>query len=984
MRNRLLTLGIVLLATASTLMAQFTATGNVTDESGEPIVGAAVREVGTDNAVATDMMGDFTIEVASANSMLSVESLGMETMEFQAGSMLELSMKSNATQLGGTVVSASKRSEKVIDAPASVTVINSAELAKTVAIVPTDHLTKVAGVDVMKTGLVGVNVNIRGFNNIFSGAMLTVVDDRIGRVPSLRVNAFQLMPTTPGDIESMEIVRGPASALYGPNAADGVFAIRTKSPLDQENKFETTVSMTMGVRGQDDGLIDAQGISFTPTNTSFGSRMLYSPEIRHSAKLSDKFGYKISGRYLQGNDFEYQDPREPAFGDDIIFGTVQDGGAFVVDNERGIETFSRDYGIQTYNVDGRIDYAPSQDFNMIANFGLANTTNIELTGLGAAQGINWNYYTGQLRMNYKNWFAQYYINASNAGDTYLLPQSGGEPQPHAMQLLIDKSKLHVAQIQGRMDKVNNFDLIYGFDYIGTRPNTEGTINGRFEDNDNINQYGGYGQAEYKMMDGKLSFLGALRLDYQDRIQEFQVSPRAAIVYKPASRHTLRGTYNRAFSAPTSLNFSLDLASAFLPNGVTIRGYGNSTGFDYRYDANGLPQFRSPGAYNIDFDNNPLNDWGSFGNTADNYRYFGAMADVLGSELAKLSESVNAGQVALVLNTLSQGLWDDASGSIQNADQMVIDLATLSATGGDYGASTIDINAISDLDAVQSSITQTYEVGYKGIISDKLFLTTDLYYQQISNFTSPLTTASYSVIFEPTSLAGVLGVQDFQNSTLYQNYEALPNDIKDLLTGLLDGNPDYTGSTFNQIQGTGADELANTIMSQLNVLGLGVIVPDQDQIGSDVILTYLNLGQVNFWGGDIQFKYLPKENFAINGAFSFLNKNEFELEGVAGGVIPLNAARFRGALGLDYTFPKCGLGFSTNWRWSDAFPANSAIYQGTVVAQNLLDLGIRYTPTWAENTTLTLDMTNVLGTDLQRFPGTPEIGRVTMLRLAQKF
>ena len=68
----------------------------------------------------------------------------------------------------------------------------------------------------------------------------------------------------------------------------------------------------------------------------------------------------------------------------------------------------------------------------------------------------------------------------------------------------------------------------------------------------------------------------------------------------------------------------------------------------------------------------------------------------------------------------------------------------------------------------------------------------------------------------------------------------------------------------------------------------------------------------------------------------------------------------------------------------SFPANSAIYQGTVVAQNLLDLGIRYTPTWAENTTLTLDMTNVLGTDLQRFPGTPEIGRVTMLRLAQKF
>ena len=40
---------------------------------------------------------------------------------------------------------------------------------------------------------------------------------------------------------------------------------------------------------------------------------------------------------MQGNDFEYQDPREPAFGDDIFFGTVQDGGA-LVDSARGTET----------------------------------------------------------------------------------------------------------------------------------------------------------------------------------------------------------------------------------------------------------------------------------------------------------------------------------------------------------------------------------------------------------------------------------------------------------------------------------------------------------------------------------------------------------------------------------------------------------------------------------------------------------------------
>ena len=64
--------------------------------------------------------------------------------------------------------------------------------------------------------------------------------------------------------------------------------------------------------------------------------------------------------------------------------------------------------------------------------------------------------------------------------------------------------------------------------------------------------------------------------------------------------------------------------------------------------------------------------------------------------------------------------------------------------------------------------------------------------------------------------------------------------------------------------------------------------------------------------------------------------------------------------------------------------NSAIYQGTVVAQNLLDLGIRYTPTWAENTTLTLDMTNVLERFSTALPERLRLDGSTMLRLAQKF
>jgi iron complex outermembrane receptor protein len=158
------------------------------------------------------------------------------------------SIGSNSKQLNEVVVSASKKSEKILNAPASVSVLSEARIQQNTALSVIDNVRKIAAVDAMPTGLVSNNVAVRGFNNIFSGATLFLVDNRIASVPSLRVNAFQLTPTSNTDIRSMELVRGPASALYGPFAANGVMAVYTKSPLDMENRMEVTLGLTSGVR----------------------------------------------------------------------------------------------------------------------------------------------------------------------------------------------------------------------------------------------------------------------------------------------------------------------------------------------------------------------------------------------------------------------------------------------------------------------------------------------------------------------------------------------------------------------------------------------------------------------------------------------------------------------------------------------------------------------------------------------------------------
>lgn len=206
-----------------------TVTGVVLDEKNKPMFGVNVIEKGTTNGTVTDFDGKFSLNLTNQGSKVLFKFVGYRDQEVTPGSgPLSVKMALDEIGLDQVVVSASKRKERLLDAPASVSVINAEKIQNNAAMTPVDNLKNVPGVDVMPTGLVSQNVSVRGFNNIFSTSMLTLVDNRIGAVPSLRVNAFQLMPANNADIEKIEIVRGPGSALYGPNASNGVLHIITK------------------------------------------------------------------------------------------------------------------------------------------------------------------------------------------------------------------------------------------------------------------------------------------------------------------------------------------------------------------------------------------------------------------------------------------------------------------------------------------------------------------------------------------------------------------------------------------------------------------------------------------------------------------------------------------------------------------------------------------------------------------------------------
>lgn len=915
----------MLLFSVCAIWAQ-TVTGVVLDEKNKPMFGVNVIEKGTTNGTVTDFDGKFSLNLTNQGSKILFKFVGYRDQEVTPGSgALSVKMALDEIGLDQVVVSASKRKERLLDAPASVSVINAEKIQNNAAMTPVDNLKNVPGVDVMPTGLVSQNVSVRGFNNIFSTSMLTLVDNRIGAVPSLRVNAFQLMPANNADIEKIEIVRGPGSALYGPNASNGVLHIITKSPLAMsgDHNAETTVSMTGGWQS------------------------VVNPEFRHAHKVSDKFAYKISGGYMQGQDFKYYDPREPNFGDPFYFGTVRDGVEFVVDSARGIQSFDRNFFIRKYNSDARFDFAFNKDMDLTVNVGLANTSNLELTGLGAAQGDGWMYSYAQARFRYKNLFVNSFMNSSNSNNTYIISQvSEGDQPPYNFQTLADKSKFYALQVQNSNYIDDKWAFTYGFDGLFTRPNSGGTIYGRYEDDSDINQLGVYGQAEYDITE-KFKVLAAVRGDYQTPIKEFMFSPRAALVYKVNPRHTTRLTFNRAFDAPSALNLAIDLPQLFIPNGITARGLGNPTGFNYRYGQNGLAQFRSP--YDA--------QWYNVNDLSSNTQIFSNIATLISTGVARniFGEEATPGQIGFIRDALFRGLEDEAA-TLNSVDRVVKDFIT---------GNEIDLRTVKDLESVKSTVTQTLEIGYKGVIKDKLFVSVDAYYTQINNFVSPLSPASYRVQLNQQQFAG------FIDPFIRQNLEeAVLNNP---------GNPVYQALLGN------ANTLIGSTIAGTEGLSLGTVAPESDLVNSDLILTYINLGKVDIAGLDLGATYLINDDISISSSFSFVNKDRLPLEGASNGFIALNAPRFKTALALDYSnIANTGFGFGVNWRWQDAFPANSALYVGEVKAANLIDLNLNYRPSFSENTIVSANLFNLTNYKFQRFPGTPAIGFYALFKVQHTF
>lgn len=677
-----------LLAVSAGAAQDGTIRGTVRDAAtNRPLVSAELSFAGESRGL-SDAQGAFSIRAPAGRLTLAVTLIGYAsqrlTVDVPAGGTAEVDVLLVTTEIaleGVTVTAGRQRSERSLQSlPTAADVRTADEIEVRAAPTVVDYVKDMPGVDVVQTGVNQSNTVTRGFNNVFSGALLVMTDNRWARVPSLRLNAYNMIPAPTLDVERVEVFLGPASALYGPNATSGVMHIITSSPIDKPG---TTVSVSAGDQG------------------------IFTGAFRQNFRFNDKLGLKVTGQYFTGTDFRYIDPVEKA-----ARATALAAGA----RSDTLKIGARDFDSERWGGEMRLDYRPwagSTD-GLKVTLGTNSLGNsIDLTGLGAGQAQDWTYRFGQVQFERGGLFAQAFMNQSNAGGTYLLRT--GAP-------IVDESSVLAAQAQYSFSLGSAVDLVAGVDYSQTTPQTLGTINGANEDNDETLEVGGYVSATLHL-GSKFDLIGALRMDDHEHLEDPVMSPRAGLVYRPAPGQAFRGTFNRSFSTPTSNNLFLDLTAGIIP---IIPGVG------YRVQAVGVP---STGYTWNDTCAGGVNNYCMYSPFNGNQAQLPATGTVFWNTVviggALQSPSL---QATLGLLGLTPQQFATIVGSPSASD---IGSYLLRFNSEDPSVPFVPDPGVSNVSRMLPTIHNTLEVGYQGIFAKRFKFDVSLYQTRIEDFVGPL-------------------------------------------------------------------------------------------------------------------------------------------------------------------------------------------------------------------------------------------------------
>jgi iron complex outermembrane receptor protein len=931
------------------LSAQTIVSGKITDADGEPLVGASVVVVGTSVGVSADLDGMYRLETSTKPPFkLEFSFIGYNSKVLDVtgdNAKIDVVLDENISTLDEIVVSASRRAEKVQEAPASVSVISAKTMqAASSAVDPIRELINVPGVQIQQQSAARMNIEMRGAAGLFGTGVFPILDYR--SLVGAGTGTFQSDASGLNsiDLQRIEVVRGAAGALYGPGVTSGVVHFISKSPID----FPGSTVELMG------GEMSTWGIS---TRVAVASK-------------NKKIGFKINAHNKKGGEFVLDGSEGTTsagiftkqinrFKTSIIDPVVSNGvisanqsAAKVLLSKADMDPDGDGNMMQDFwsnsSINGTLEMRPSSNTKVVLAGGMNANSSVfyNSQGEGLSQSIA---YWGQARVQKGGLFAQLFYNFND----------GGSPErPTFLYQTGNRTAIERSQLEGQIQynfnlkKFLNADITVGADYRQAGSNTFNQVYGRNEANDDYNILGAYAQATFDLSE-RFELVAASRFDRFNFLDDQALSPRLALVYKASKNHTFRASYNQTAAPPDALVMYIDFPVATPATGlfdVWLKGMKEIA----QFSANPVIDLTAPGFPDLPYGTPGL-----------------PLAIPYGAVTPSILTGLQAALPATIFPIVRSILTNPAN--------------TPTGVSGKFtgynlftGLPLTPINTT----APQIRVERTLEFGYKGIINKKLLVTADVYRLSSSGFLN-FTAISPTIRYTDQNIAADLSSK--VGATVRTQLEAA-------LIGA--GLPAATAAaTAAQISAAVAGAYAQggaAFAAQIAPLSpiFGAVettgVPQDGMVHSAA--GYRTFGSLAYMGIDLGFGYAINNDLNVFANYSAVNKTDFSEEdlGEAPGSgliynlgIPKNKYRF----GAVYA-PETGWRGNIAFQHDDSFYSNAGQFTGYSDPKNLVDIGIGY----KLSNGLSIDATcqNLFNQQYRALPNMPVIGRRAIAKVTYSF
>ena len=922
-----LTLLVFLLGVNNTAAFDFqsqeriTVSGSVVDaRTGEPMAGVNITVQGRIVGVATGPNGNFTLNVNDVPpitlviSMIGYQSQQIEITETEVTG-LEIEITEQTILGSDVVVSASRVEESILDAPVSIEKMDIIAVNQTAAPNYYQGIGNLKGVDISTSSINFQIVNARGFNSTGNTRMVQQTDGMDTQAPALNFPIGNLNGPSVLDVESVEFIPGASSALYGPNAFNGILLVNSKNPFRYPG-FSAHVQT---------------GVNHIDSNSALGEPAdptpMYEASFRYADVIGDRFAFKANFSYSQADDWrgiDYSDKnsdlapqgmdRNPAFDGVHLYG---DDGTF------NIALLGVNPAIRQQIAAGIAAQAPGIDQNLAAQYVAALPSQpVARTGYREEFLVDHNAENMKLgaSLHYRitdNLEASYSFNYGYGTSVY-----SGAQRYSLSNFSISQHKL---QLEGDNFMIRSYGTFedsgdsYIADFVGF------SINDAYLGNQDW--FGLYGA----------TFAGGLiqaAAQQQGGNPSFNQSTVDALLSNPAVLNQLHGAARGAADAnrfepgsPEFENAKNNALEGVVPNGARFNDqsrflhtegvYNFKNEIDFVDLQMGLSfrqyQLRSNGTIFDDGDGGVnINEYGGFLQASksvlddrvrltgslryDKNENFDGQFNPRISSVIRLANSQNlrASYQTGFRNPTTQGQYIDLDvltarllGGLpflaekynvtENAFTLEsVDRFSRELLAGNQAA-LLELEPYTEFSPVKPEQIQSFEVGYKGILGNRLMVDAAYYYNIYDDFIAQ---------FRVRRAAGPI---DLQNPANPMNQQVAPS--------LLSGDASNTFQLYTNI-----DE---TVKSHGAVLGLDYSLPN---------------------------------NFLITTNYSW---NQLITERDEGFVFDYNTPEHKVNLSFGNRRLTDNIGFNLTFRWQDEFNWTSTFASGTVPAVSTFDAQVSY-------------------------------------------